>query len=232
MKTWFYKLRNLSDYTEYPQWIYFFWGWQFELTFELCGEFDFRPRINIALIFFNLTLVLPFFSKYENECIPPKWGIAIHNNNFWIYRGGKGNESGGNKWWTWELPFFAWVWVRSSILLNNDTWEHETKRKKNNFYEDKWQAIRKSWNYDYTDSSDGQIIPTTIYVKESEWRPKWLEWTKLFARVCREIDIYFSLECGSEKNSYKGGVIRCSYKLLPNEHPLDCLKRMEKERKL
>lgn len=29
----------------------------------------------------------------------------------------------------------------------------------------------------------------------------------------------------------KGGSLGCSYKLLPNKTPLDCLKRTEKERK-
>jgi hypothetical protein len=40
-----------------------------------------------------------------------------------------------------------------------------------------------------------------------------------------------SKECGERKGSWKGGTLGCSYELLPNETPLDCLKRMEKERK-
>ncbi len=33
------------------------------------------------------------------------------------------------------------------------------------------------------------------------------------------------------KDDWKGGTIGCGYNLLPNEHHLDCLKKMEKERK-
>jgi len=79
---------------------------------------------------------------------------------------------------------------------------------------------------------DGEVIPTIIYVEEREWRRKWLKWTSLFSKINRTIDVHFSKECGKEKRSWKGGVIGCSYPLLKNEEPLDCLKRMEKERDL
>lgn len=138
---------------------------------------------------------------------------------------------GGSKWWTWHIPFVTKDWVRTSILLKDDTWEHETKGNHKSFYNDEWKQKQKSWTYDFTDKYDGTIIPTTIYVDEREWRPKWLKWTSLFAKTRRTIDVHFSKEVGKEKGSWKGGTIGCSYELLPNEHPLDCLKRMEKERK-
>jgi hypothetical protein len=215
---------------EDQNWIIFYWRWGFDISFELCGYFDNRPRINLDLIFFSLSLVLPFRNKWTDECDPPKWGISIHHNTIWIYRGGKGNWSGGNKWWTWNIPFLTKEWVRSSILLKDDTWEHEFKGSKKNFYEDSWKAKQKSWTYDYTDSYDGEVIPTTIYVEEREWRPKWLKWTQLFSIKRRTIDVHFSKECGKRKGSWKGGTLGCSYELLPGEEPLDCLKRMEKER--
>jgi len=219
------------------KWIYdskylvFYWRWCFDISFEICGYFDNRPRINLDLIFFNLSLILPFRNKWTDECDCPKWGISIHNNTFWIYRGGKGNMNGGNKWWTWHIPFITKEWMRTSILLKNDTWEHETKSNRKDFYKDEWKQKRKSWTYDYTDSYDGEIILTTIYVGEKEWRPKWLKWTKLFNIINRYIDVEFSKECGRKKGEWKGGILGCSYILLPNEEPLDCLKRMEKERK-
>ena len=237
------------------KWIYkskfivFYFTKSFDISFELCGYFDNRPRINFDLFFFSLAIILPFKNKWTDECDPPKWGIAIHNNTFWIYRGGKGNSNGGNKWWTWNFPFVTKDWVRTSILLSTDTrqnkflrifnkefvpvetWEHETKGHRKNFYNAEWKQKQKSWTYDYTDSYDGEIISTTIYVKEREWRPKWLKWTKLFRTVDKSIDVHFSKECGKGKGSYKGGTLGCDYIMLPNEKPLDCLKRMEKERK-
>lgn len=218
------------------KWIYeskyliFYFGWRFDISFEICGYFDNRPRINLDLIFFSLTLILPFRNEWTDECVPPKWGVAIHNNTFWLYKGGKGNYVGGNKWWTWDIPFITKDWVRTSILLKDGTWAHERPKNRQNFYKDKWVLLKQSWQYDYTDPYDGEVIPTTIYVEEREWRPKWLKWTSLFSIIDRTIDIHFSKECGKDKGSWKGGVIGCGYKLLPNEEPLDCLKRMEKER--
>lgn len=213
------------------KWLIFYWGNNFDISYETCGYFDNRHRINLDLFFFSLTLILPIYSKHTDECDPPKHGIACHNNTIWIYRGGKGNGNGGNKWWTWEIPFITKEWIRTSILLKDDTWEHETKGNKKGFYTDEWKQKQKSWSYNYTDSYDGEVIPTTIYVDEREWRPKWLKWTKRFANTRRSIDIHFSKECGKRKGSWKGGVLGCGYELLPNERPLDCLKRMEKEMK-
>ena len=217
---------------EANDWVIFYWGWDFDISYEVCGYFDNRPRINLNLIFFSLTLILPFRNKWTDECDAPKWGISIHNNTFWVYRGGNGNWNGGNKWWTWDIPFITTEWVRTSVLLKDDTWEHETKGNRKEFYENEWKQKQKSWSYDFIDSYDGEVIPTTIYVEEREWRPKWLMWTRLFAKTIRKIDIHFLKECGKRKGSFKGGVLGCGYELLPNEEPLDCLKRMEKERKL
>jgi hypothetical protein len=105
------------------------------------------------------------------------------------------------------------------------------KTNKKDFYNNEWKIKQKSWNYNYRDSYDGEVIPTIIYVDEREWKPKWLKWISLFNKTRRTIDIHFSKEIGKRKGSWKGGTIGCSYELLSNETPLDCLKRMEKVRK-
>lgn len=110
----------------------------------------------------------------------------------------------------------------------NDT---DSKNRKQ-LYKKEWKEKQKSWTYDFTDKYDGEVIPIIIYVEEREWRRKWLKWTNLFSNISRTIDVHFSKECGKKKGSWKGGVIGCSYPLLKNEEPLDCLKRMEKERDL
>lgn len=230
----YYYISTTNKKNEYDpiDWVVFWWAWTFDISYETCGYFDNRPRINICLIFFHLEFILPYRNEWTDECDSPKWGIAIHNNTFWIYRGGKGNMNGGNKWWTWNIPFLTKEWVRTSILLKDDTWEHETKGNSKSFYKDEWKQKQKSWTYDYTDKYDGEVIPTTIYVEEREWRPKWLTWTSLFTTKRRTIDVHFSKECGKRKGSWKGGTLGCGYELLPNETPLECLQRMEKNRKL
>lgn len=226
----YYLSTKGTDRYEPTDWVIFYWGWNFDLSYEVCGYFDNRPRINLDLIFFSLTLILPFRNKWTDECIPPKYGIAIHNNTFWLNKGGKGNMNGGNKHWTFNVPFLTKEWVRTSILLKDDTWEHETKGNSKDFYEEHWKDQQKSWSYDFTDKYDNSIIPTVIYVEEMEWRPKWLKWTSLFALKRRSIDVHFSKEVGKRKGEWKGGTLGCGYDLLPNENPLDCLKRMEQDR--
>lgn len=225
-----YYLYTRDKNGDINDWLIFYFGWRFDISYEVCGYFDNRPRINLDLIFFNLTLILPFRNKWTDECDSPKYGIAIHNSTVWIYRGGDGNMNGGTKWWTWNIPFFTKQWFRTSILLDNDSWEHEFKGNRKDFYKTEWKEKQKLWTYNYTDKYDGTIIPTTIYVTESEWRPKWLTWTPIFAKIKRYIDVHFSNECGQRKGGWKGGCTGCGYILLPTEHPLDCLKRMEKER--
>lgn len=215
---------------ELVDWVVFYWGWHFDISYELCGYFDNRPRINLDLIFFSLTFILPFRNKWSDECDPPKWGVAIHNLTLWIYKGGKGNWNGGKKWWTWDIPFITKEWVRTSILLKDDKWQNETPGKKQDFYKKEWKELQKSWTVLYRDNYDGKLIQTTIYVEVREWRPKWLKWTSLFATTRQTIDVHFSKEVGKRKGSWKGGCTGCSYDLMNNEHPLDCLKRMQKER--
>lgn len=229
-KIYYISTVNKKEYG-FTDWVIFWWGRHFDISYETCGYFDNRPRINLDLIFFNLTIILPFRNKWTDECDSPKWGMAIHNNTFWLYKGGKGNMNGGNNWWTWNIPFITKEWVRTSILLKDHTWEHETPGLSKSFYNQEWKDSQASWEYNYTDSYDGEVIPTTIYVVEREWRPKWLTWTRLFSETNKIIDVHFSKECGNRKGNWKGGTLGCSYKILPGETPLDCLKRMEKERK-
>lgn len=206
---------------------------RFAITYDICGYFDGRPRLNLTFIFLNLTLILSQKQTkgFEDECVAPSYGIEIHNNALWINLGGKGNMNGGNKYKSFYFPFINKEWVRTSILLKDGTWEHETRGNSKSFYKDEWKERQYVEIYDYVDSYDGEIIPTKIYIEEREWRPKWLTWTSLFAKTHRYVDVHFSKECGSRKGSWKGGCIGCGYEMLPNETLLACIKRMEKERK-
>lgn len=242
--------------TEDPTWVSFYPKFNSGFYVEKAGYFDERPQVHTGLtqlIALALLFVLPFFTLWALLLIPfvlfgwgklfinlpihtgiqdgesAAWGFGYHHNKIWIYIGGGGNNEGGRKWKTFTMPWDL-TWVRTSILLNDDTWEHEYPLNHKNFYEDSWKEKQKSWQYDYTDRYDGTTIPTTIYVEEREWRPLWFMWTSLFAKKRRSIDIHFSKEVGKEKGSWKGGVLGTGYELLPNEEPLECLKRMEKER--
>lgn len=215
------------------KWIVFYFGWHFDISYEICGYFDSRHRINLDLIFFSLTIILPIESKYTDECDPPKWGIAYHNQTFWIYRGGKGNFNGGNKWWTMQVPWH-YDWVRTSNLRKDGSWEHETKGNRKDFYEDKWKEIIWNETYPYRyilKSGTVQDRLATIKVEEMEWRWHWFKWLPFPKMVRKTININFDNEVGERTGSWKGGTMGCGYELLKNETPLECLRRMERERK-
>lgn len=177
-------------------------------------------------------LSLPFDTGKGNECDTPDYGFYMYHVdpapgklNFpicliWQW----------NSYKSWDMPW-ARDWVRTSIMLKDGTWVHETKGNPKEFYNDEWKDQQYMIEYDFLDKSDGTIIPTKVYVEEREWRQHWLKWTSKFAHVRRSIDVKFSKEVGSRKGSWKGGTIGCGYTMKKGETALECIKRMEQERK-
>jgi hypothetical protein len=196
----------------------------------------------IPLVFFGwgkLHIYLPIKTGIQ-DCESPAWGFNYHDNTIWIYIGGSLNMDGGKKWKTIRM-FWDMEWVRTSTKMKSGyDWFHESKNNRvdwgaNNkekigsyewVKENMWKETHK-----FTDNSDGTIVNATISVKEREWRPLGFQWTSLFAKTRKTIEIDFDQEVGKEKGSFKGGVFGCNYDLLANETPYECLKRMEKERK-
>ena len=124
MKTWKYN----------GKWINFYFGWDFDISFEICGYFDNRPRLNFNLIFFSLQFILPFRNNWTDECIPPKWGVSFHDNILWIHTGGKGNLNGGRTFKTIYMPW-KYKWVRTSYLRKDGEWEDSTPKLRKEFWE-------------------------------------------------------------------------------------------------
>ena len=214
------------------KWIYdskylvFYFTRSFDISFESNGYFDNRPRFNLDLFLFSLTLILPIKNKYENECESPKYGISYFDGIFWI-------RFGMDKYWTIYSPF-SLQWVRTSILKKDGSYEHETNKNRKDFYEDKWKEIIWSESHPYIyhlNSGEIQERVATIFVKEREWRMHWFKWLPIMKKIKKVIEVEFNEEVGQNSGSWKGGVIGCSYNLLENETPLQCLRRMEIERK-
>jgi hypothetical protein len=49
--------------------------------------------------------------------------------------------------------------------------------------------------------------------------------------VRTSIEVGFDDEVGERTGSWKGGTIGCGYDMLPDESAVQCLRRMERERK-
>lgn len=197
----------------------------------------------IPLMFFGwgkLYIHLPIKTGIQDSD-SAAWGFNYHDNKIWIYIGGGGNFEGGKKWKTIEMPW-SLTWVRTSTLMKDgDSCFNETNNNRLNWSEDSQGMTKGSYQWlqnnkwkethPYIDNYDQSIVNATISVQEREWRPLWFTWTSLFSKVKKTIEVDFDKEVGKEKGSYKGGVLGCGYDLLLNETPLQCLKRMEQERK-
>ena len=210
--------------------------WKPEITYSECGYEDGRGNLIISLFGWLSRFYFPWKSKRfpNGDCDAPQWGIAVHGRTLWIYKGGNGNLGGGSKWWTWELPF-----VNYGTSIRWDVYVGDKDKPQSKWTKDDWKAYPRDyteklgteWRYKIIDPYDGEIIPCSVIVKEMEWRPKWLKWTSLFAKVKRTIEVEFAREVGRRKGSWKGGVLGCSYIIKPNETIKECLDRImiEKE---
>lgn len=245
------------------------------MTYSLAGYFDKRPLIHCSLSqiisislwpalgfhWYSLLLLIPFFASWGalyitlpiktiyDECEPPRYGVYYHSAGIWICM--------GRKIKCIHMPY-SYDWVRTSVLLKDGSWEHETKGNRKDFYKDVWKNVRWTESHPYTYVLKKGFVQhriATIRVEEREWRQLWLKWTNLFSKKNRDISVEFSYggpikrevlfekqmhkkenpehtgEVGERTGSWKGGTVGCGYKMLPNETPLDTLRRMERERK-
>jgi hypothetical protein len=205
------------------------------MIFSLCAGFGWWSLIFLPFLvtgYLPVYIHLPIRSKYD-ECDPPQYGFYLYHgagdnkffDSLWICRGEK--TKCVNMPWSWQ-------WVRTSMLLKDGTYAHETKGCRMDFWHEQWKPLRWSETHKYTYKlNDGTVqeVNATITVKEREWRWRGLTGWRFPGRISRSIEIDFSSEVGEETGSWKGGCTGCGYTLRENELPVHCLRRMEKERK-
>jgi len=195
----------------------------------------------------ELYLVLPFGPR----CRETKTGIQVHNNGLWFYPLTDENEHHADdpwysKWYCWRFPWDM-DWYSTEILkplfgIPSAEWpivwrESQPDRKRNpgisTFEVRKAREASVSETYDYTytrKNGQTQNVQATIHVVRMQWRAKW--WPIIRRKHVRtSIDIAFSAEIGEGVDDWKGGCVGCGWDMEEGETPLQCLKRMEKERR-
>lgn len=183
------------------------------------------------------------------SCKECSFGMAIHNTAIWFYPLTWRMESATKKdpWYrhhySWAFPW-DWDWYSTEML---DCREHiaeaapvvwsETRKNRKRFLDgyDEQKRIEASiceeHNYTYV-RKNGQVQhrKAILHIKRRTWRMRW--WPLLpFKKVSTCIEVSFNEEIGEGVESWKGGTTGCGYTLLPLETPLECLRRMESERK-
>jgi len=240
-----------KDTEYYNQWVSCYpkrnKGTGFEIVFEKWGYFDPRPQINTNITTL-LALILPFISLW---LVPMSlffcfysWGSLYINLP---YNTGKDQSTGGKSygimtyhidsgfptelwirgWKSFDFPWAFKFWKRE--VLHKDGWRTE-KRGDDLWDKEKWanELVLEIYPYIYTlKSGEKQERTATIYQEKRYWR----RWFNLLTKCNHYIEIEFSDEVGEKSGSWKGGTIGCSYTMKKGETPLQCLQRMEKERK-
>jgi hypothetical protein len=158
--------------------------------------------------------------KYKDE--RPTYGFYFYSvgswfpDSLWIHRGTK-------KIKRISLPW-EYDWVRTSKLLKDGSWAHQTKKNRIDFYSEEWkEKIHKETHKYYYVHHRPKIVDATIVVEEREWRPKWFKWVPFFKKVRKDINVDF--------NDSINGAYGTSHIMKKNETVKHCLGRMMRERK-
>lgn len=163
---------------------------------------------------------LPFKARRKPEDMCEGWGISLAERSIYIKR--------GTKYKFVRLPW-DWQHVRHEVLRPDGTWTPYVGC----WERDKEPDGRQVWTAPYhyvLKNGTVQERTATVYVEEREWRWRWftrLPWPRM---IRRSISVEFDGEVGERTGSWKGGCIGCGYDMLLEEHPLETLKRMERER--
>lgn len=246
-----FKFTN-ADTEKYKNWVFYpkrNKGYGFNLTYQNNGYFDPRPQVNTNATTL-LSLVLPFISLW---LLPISlifcfysWGSLYIRLPYDIGRGDTAESKtygltfyhfdGGfpNEFWVRgfdKLSFnFPWAYKFDKLeALFKDGWRKEEGR---GDFRDKEklsnQILYETHDYCYTlNSGKIQNVKATIYQVKRHWK-RWFGLHRTYKHV---IEIEFDSEVGERTGSWKGGTIGCTYALNPGETALECLRRMEKERK-
>lgn len=169
------------------------------------------------------------------DCSSAAWGAVYMEDALMVYHGGGGNFEGGPKTKLFYMPW-SLQWYRTSTLLQSGRrWHHDTysNRHRSNIGNvlggtDNFKNYQEI--HPFVDKYNETTVLATIGIVEREWRRKWLMWTPLFGLKRKTIEVEFDQEVGRHKGEWKGGTIGCSYEMIGNETPLECLNRMQIER--
>lgn len=204
--------------------IYPIWG--FMIKYLLQGYNDYElPLLIFHFIFGAFYITFPWKHKIKVEAghDVPTYGIYYSNKAVVICKGKK-------------LKFiympYSYDWIRTSLLLKNGKWEHETKENRKTFYEEPWLSKQLQFviPYKHKTANEGDIdLFITCHIKEREWRQKWLKWTKIGAKIKKILDVTFSEEVGKRRGSWKGGVLGTGFIIPIGGTYFDALKDMEKQ---
>lgn len=203
-----------------------------KIALEYCpaGMFE-RNTLILGLIFFTVYLKLPTQGGRGDGCLrgnEPCYGFYTIDNAI-VWRWGQIYKS-------FNWPFFSYNHESTEVLTldRQPVWIERAGDRSDfrvRFAEEKKAkaANQVTVPYRYTlKSGKVQDRTATVSIERRTWGRKWFPALKLIKTT---IDVKFSDEVGERTGSWKGGCIGCGYDMLPGESAIECLRRMERDRK-
>jgi hypothetical protein len=194
---------------------------------ELCLFGD-PPHFSLRIhgLWVNLYVQLPFLRRFawEPEEMMESWGASYSSDDGVLFL-----HWGAHSHLT-TMPWRNWTQVSHDVRRIDGTWAPFV----GSWEHDKVPDERHTETYPYRyllSSGEKQEVTATIHAERRIRRLRLLRWTRAFQRVTHSIDVQFSDEVGEGAGSWKGGCVGCGWDLRPNETPLQCLRRMERERR-
>ncbi len=242
-RAWLYGSRQRTEELFHVEWLFGKYARDFSVTATFgYGDSDAGVCLHLCLPWlFSVFLVFPHIWN----CRESRTGVAIHNCAFWVYPFTDQLESRrDHPWWkkSWSF-YFPWSYDHhlTEILehkanlpgLAQTVWDDRGKNFMDS-YEDRKTAeesVSEEYEYTYTlKNGEVQERVATVHVDRMTWRMRW--WPLLpFKKVRTSIYVSFDDEVGERSGSWKGGTIGCGYDMHPGETPMECVRRMERERK-
>lgn len=163
-----------------------------------------------------------------------KWGIGLYERSLML--------SWGNKV---KFVYLPWMYdhCQTEVMLQDDSFVRFERWNGKGETPEPATIFRQVHPYTYVmkrilshDSKDAnecvQRRKATVTVKRRSWC--WRGWPFRLLRWPRKtsttIDVQFDDEVGDKSGSWKGGCVGCDYELKADETPVECLRRMERER--
>jgi hypothetical protein len=199
-------------------------GWGFDLHL-----FDDPPHYTLHVHLpwlLSCYIRLPFLRRFSREPheMLETWGVSYStfDGALWL--------RWGRRYRIVTMPWRDRVHIAHDVMRADGSWVPYVGIWENDKTPDGRHTETRPYRY-LLRSGEVQQCLATIHVERREWRLRWLRWTRIGADVHHYIDVAFSDEVGERSGSWKGGTVGCSYDLKPGETPVECLRRMESERR-
>ncbi len=159
-----------------------------------------------------------------------EYSIYINEGTLHLYYGQQTHDSITTKSKCYFLPWKQWRMVRHSMygLQAEHYWTEQTKPRRD---WDDWHKARESCpTADFViEDYDGEKIEARTRIEEREyrWGDSWCKWLGYLrpTRLYRSLMVDFSAEVGTDKGSWKGGMMGHSIDMLPGELHEDAFRR-------